>query len=343
MDAVAKPWLPFEELVDAHFRWRRDGSEEDAYRTKLDRFEHECGEIIDSYWCESVPSAVALTIRRRRWPFRAGLMFHRVSDWATKNEPQVAELLHMCDELTIKISRILRGPTRAIAMRLVVSSATHVLALVDRPAEHKRGTDRERALAFEREQLLDAQRYYEEVGQRQAQLVYLRGMIGGTVLIGLLATGVWSISGRDFSNRVVLALVLGAAGALLSVMDRMSGRKGAFVLDYELGRAPLVVFGVFRPLLGAGFGLVLYGALETGLVNIALASGKGATTALYGLLSFAAGWSERLAKDVLDAAEQTVGATVRQRRQQDEESAPPTEPAETPAAAAAASGAGGTP
>jgi hypothetical protein len=322
--AAAGPWLPFEELVDAHWRWRRDPSSEPEYREKLARFEGECGEIVDSYWCESVPSAVALTVRPRRFR-EPWLEFHRVSDWVTKDEPKIAELLHTCDQLTIKIASIIRGPTRLIGMRLVVASATHLISLVDEPAEHRRGADKQAALRYEEEELTRARLYYEEVGLRQAQLMYLGGMLVGGALIAALAFGVWLITGRDFSNRIVLAIVFGAAGALLSVMDRMTSRKEGFELDYELGRAPLVVFGSFRPLIGAAFGLVLYGALASSLLNIELTSGAKATTALYGLLSFAAGWSERLAKDVLDAAEHTVGASVKARREAAEE--PPGKPA----------------
>lgn len=313
-DVAAGPWLPFEEVVDAHWRWRRDSSVEEEYRAKLARFESEFGNIVDSYWCESVPSAVALTDKPRRGRPSA-LEFHRVSDWATKDEPKIAQLLHQCDQLTIKIARILRGPTRGIAMRLVMASATHLLSLVDEPAEHRRGADKEAALTYERDELAKARLYYEEVGLRQAQLTYLCGMIFGAVLISALALGIWAITGRDFSNRIVLAIALGGAGALLSVMARMSSPKGHFTLDYELGKAPLIVFGIFRPVLGAAFGLVLYGALASSLVDVQLKSGQDATTALYGLLSFTAGWSERLAKDVLDAAENTVGAAVKARRE----------------------------
>src|SRR5579884_2377020 len=116
-NAAAGPWLPF-------------------------------GDLVDSHWCESVPSAVALTDRPRR-AGRPDLEFHRVSDWATKDEPKIAQLLHQCDQLTIKIARILRGPTRGIAMRLVMASATHLLSLVDEPAEHRRNVDKEAALAYE--------------------------------------------------------------------------------------------------------------------------------------------------------------------------------------------------
>ena len=331
VDAAAGPWLPFEELVDAHWRWRRDPSVEEEYRAKLARFESEFGDIVDSYWCESVPSAVALTKRLRRWRL-SDLEFHRVSDWATKDEPKVAQLLHTCDQLTIKIARILRGPTRGIAMRLVMSSAAHLLSLVDEPAEHRRGVDKEAALNYERNELSRARLYYEEVGLRQAQLTYLCGMIFGAVLVSALAIGVWAVTGRSFSNRIVLAIALGGAGSLLSVMARMSNPKGHFVLDYELGKAPLVVFGIFRPVLGAAFGLVMYGALASKLVNVQLKSGASGTTALYALLSFTAGWSERLAKDVLDAAQNTVGAAVKARREE------PQRPPEGTSVAAAAGG-----
>jgi hypothetical protein len=314
-DSVAQPWLPFEELVQAHWDWRQTGdpAAEQAYRAKLAAFKSECGEIIDSYWCTSVPSAVALT-EDARGPLGSRLHFHRVSDWATKNEPDIAALLHKCDELAIKIACILRGPTQAIAMRLVASSAAHVLSLVDRPAEHRRAEDKEKALAYEGTQLKEAEHYYDEVGLRQAQLVYLRGMIGGTLVIAALATGIWALTGQDFTNRIVLAIALGAAGALLSVMSRMADSKQVFELDYELGRLPLVVFGVFRPLLGASFGLVLYAAIASGIVSLNLTGGGEKETYFYALLSFAAGWSERLAKDVLDATETTVGAAIKARR-----------------------------
>jgi hypothetical protein len=316
---VGSCWLPFEELVQAHAAWRRDPSEptETAYRAKLASFEDEFGTIIDSYWCTKVPSAVALTEKRPAHGLRRvarpapEINFHRVTDWATKDEPAVAELLHKCDELAIKIARILRGPTRAIAMRLVVSSASHLLSLVDRPAEHREAADKQEAIAYEREQVMKTERYYEEVGLRQAQLVYLVGMIGGALLIGALAWGVWATTGRDVSTRVVLAIVMGATGALLSVMQRMTNKKQGFELDYELGKAPLVVFGVFRPLIGAAFGLVLYASMASGVVNLKLENSGNTQTYFYALLSFAAGWSERLAKDVLDAAEATVGAAIK--------------------------------
>jgi len=312
--SAAKPSLSFEELVVAHWHWQRsdDLADEPAYRAKLAAFEDEFGEIIDSYWCASVPSAVALTEKPHRPISQDAFGFHRVSDWATKDEPAIAELLHKCDALTIKIARILRGPTREIAMRLVVSSSTHVLALVDRPAEHRSTEDKQRALEYEGKRLEQAESYYEEVGQRQAQLTYVIGMFAVTLVFAAGAIAVWATNGSSFTHdRNVLALAMGAAGALLSVMNRMSNPKQGFVLDYELGKVPLLVLGAFRPLLGAAFGLTVYAAIASGLVNLVLTGSPKGDTYFYALLSFAAGWSERLAKDILDSAELTVGDAIK--------------------------------
>jgi hypothetical protein len=309
-------WLPFEELVGAHREWREGREEAEAeFRRKLRAFEEKYGEIVESYWCSNVASAVALTSKpcgySRRFVGRSPRFeFHRVSDWATKNQPDVAALLHRCDELAIKVDRVLRGPTRRILMRLVTSSAAHVLSLVDDPSAHRKSDDRVEALEFERKKLDETTRYYEEVGQRQAQIVYFLGMIVGAFVIAAVAVGVWAVGGRDFSNRTVLAIVLGAAGALVSVMARMSDRDHKFQVDYELGRVPVAIFGSFRPLIGAAFGLVVYEALASGIVSLRLEGSQSKETAFYALLSFAGGFSERLAKDVLDAAERTVGAAI---------------------------------
>ena len=91
--------LAFPELVYAHFDWFRLASEgaaspaaEERYRAALHRFEGQHGEIVNSYWCTEVPSAVAMTSRARR-PFTRfrtpAFTFHRVTDWVTKGQPDL--------------------------------------------------------------------------------------------------------------------------------------------------------------------------------------------------------------------------------------------------------------
>ena len=101
--------FPFTELAHRHHRWRQALEEdlpdlaqrETAYHAARAAFEDEHGQIVSEYWCWNVPSAVALTEKPRRkvdsWfrkPFHA---FHRASDWATRDLPDVATEMHRCE------------------------------------------------------------------------------------------------------------------------------------------------------------------------------------------------------------------------------------------------------
>src|SRR4051794_35332347 len=101
--------MTFAELTHHHFLWRRTldsrpgaaAGPDDAqqrYEDALARFEAEHGEIVAAYWCLDVESAVALTVLPGDGPLigrlRSRTRFHRVSDWATHDQPEVAHLLH---------------------------------------------------------------------------------------------------------------------------------------------------------------------------------------------------------------------------------------------------------
>ena len=130
----------FSELVYAHYDWWRsrqagtpDPAAAAAYDSVRTAFQANHGEIIRSYWCSHVESAVALTERKRFGGLLdSSLGFHRETDWATKNAPDVATELHRCDELAVRASAVLTGVRRRICLELVVSCATHLLSLVDR-------------------------------------------------------------------------------------------------------------------------------------------------------------------------------------------------------------------
>ena len=58
--------------------------------------------------------------------------FHRVTDWATRDEPQVARALDDCEILAARTEEILRGPSELIAIRRITAVASHLLGYVDR-------------------------------------------------------------------------------------------------------------------------------------------------------------------------------------------------------------------
>jgi hypothetical protein len=293
----------FAELVYAHFAWwqqlRRgsaDGPQAAAYRDVLGRFERSRGQLIHSFWCSHLESAVALTeLPRRSWWRRRELRFHRESDWATKEHPEVAAQLYRCDELAVRAQAVLTGVRQRICLQLVTSSAAHLLSLVDAASGHRREADTAVVLERERSELDKAEAYYRHAANGQAQIAYFAGMafVAGVVALiaGLILMATWT-SG-------VAALTAGAVGAVVSVVQRINA--GDFDLEYDVGRPYAFFLGGLRPLIGGAFAVAISFAITGGLLHLPVSSSDPSTNQRLALivLSFLAGFSERWAQDTL--------------------------------------------
>jgi hypothetical protein len=310
----------FADLVRVHYRWRKtvaidseaSAEEREAahqeYHAAIAKFEEEHGELITAYWCANFESAVALTAgrpnnSRLRRLLSVAPKFHRVSDWATRDDPEIARLLHKCDELAIRSSEVLRGRSRRICIQLVMTSACHLLSLVD--AKNKRPTtDAHRAaVAAEKRELAAVARDYREAANGDAQLIYFGGMALGCAALALMYV---SIGGGIFAREgvedatIIGCLVAGAVGALVSVIARVN--SGSFDLDADVSRGYTIFLGGLRPVIGSIFGLLTYFAVTSGFVEIfKVPSPDDGTRRFYFLcvIAFAAGFSERWAQDTL--------------------------------------------
>jgi hypothetical protein len=277
------------------------GEAEERYREFEEAFRKQHGRIVSAYWCTSVPSAVALAEkpgRNRR--NRSRLSFHRVSDWATKEEPEIAAALHECDELAVKATEVLRGKTLRICMELVMASAAHLLSLVDAPSEHGAKGKQDRALRLERHALDRVRAYYHNAANGQAQLYYFLGLMLGVVIVGLAALLLGTSADLPWLNNLEFfgSLTAGALGAVVSVMSRIG--SGRFRLEYEVGRKYPIFLGCLRPAVGGLFGIALYFAVKSGLLDLFKLPAD-PKDRLYFLLviAFVAGFSERWARDAL--------------------------------------------
>ena len=308
--------VTFPDLVRIHFRWRQalrydsDVSEEERarldreYHEALDIFEDEHGKLVNAYWCADVESAVALTAGKPNtgWIRRVlsvSPRFHRVSDWATRDEPEIARALHHCDELAIRAGEVLRGRSRRIAIQLVMTSACHLLSLVDARGENPPQAHRA-AVAAELRELAAVGRSYRESANGDAQLVYFAGMAVGIAALGLLYLVAGSILDREGvdAETIVGCLVAGALGAVVSVIARVN--SGSFDLDEDIARGYTLFLGSLRPWIGSIFGLLIYFAVTSDFVQIFQVPEDG-TKAFYFfcVLAFGAGFSERWAQDTL--------------------------------------------
>ncbi len=128
------------------------GKAEARYREKVDEFQRVAGVIVNAHWCATIPSAVALTKRergrvlgflRRRDP---QLLLYRATDWVTERNDEAARILYHCDTLALKVSDILRGTTKRIAMEWIFAEASYLLGVLEPDAHDASTTARKNGL-----------------------------------------------------------------------------------------------------------------------------------------------------------------------------------------------------
>jgi hypothetical protein len=167
-----------------------------------------------------------------------------------------------------------------------------------------------------RAELAQVESYYDRAGEKTGRLVYFWGMLIGIFLLALLAVpaaGAYKIFGHHpLSNEAprtfFVCYAMGAVGAIVSVMMRMAAKSATGFVDYEVGRPSLRRVGSFRPIIGAVFGVVVYFALKSGIVQLSTGT-KPVTIYFYATFAFLAGFSERRAMVILGGAEKMLGGS----------------------------------
>jgi hypothetical protein len=334
--SAAMETVTFPELVWAHyqrqkevFAGERSGDWHEEYARRLKLFCAQHGEIVDAYWCRYEASGVALTEKKRparlTSPFRrdAIMTLHTATDWRTANAPVIASTLHRWQTAAIKAREILRETSERIALHRIFGASTRLLAFVDKKSDDAPVTEADLAAVVREHnrEIAQVNDYYRRAGANAARLVYFRGMMWGTVLLALLVgggfLGAWALGWVDPEHEptytLLVAVAMGAAGAVLSVMTRMA--RDGFSLEFEVGRKSIRYLGGIRPWIGALSALAVYLAMKSNLVELLQASGpKGVY--FYATIGFVSGFSERRAKVLLNriAAEEDDEGSRKGRR-----------------------------
>jgi hypothetical protein len=154
--------------------------------------------------------------------------------------------------------------------------------------------------------------YYLQAGQKRARIRYVEGMF----VIGIPAVAVAAVvagiileifglfdPGSPGVRRFYACMAAGAIGAIISVLIRMSGHRGGFTIDHELGAVGVMRLGSFRPLIGAVSGVVLSFLIQTPFLAL---DERSFDIEAFVVVAFLAGFSERWTKVVLDGAMRTI-------------------------------------
>ena len=332
--------VSFPELVRAHYAWERagcvGGPEAERFRDAMRAFQTEEGELLHAYWATRRPSAVALTLKpngrltRFLTDHDESIRLHRVTDWLAREGP-IAELLHHCDTLAIKVSEVLRGSSERIAMQWLYAVESHLLGFIERTGSRADKAAIREVVQSQEAELIEIERYYGRAATKAARITYFWGMVIGasaSALLGLgLAVLLWTTG--EFEAPQTLAaqtffvcFVTGTLGAFMSVLMRMS--SNSFRVDYEVGRSTIRRLGSFRPFIGAVFGVMLFFIVKSDILSIDLSQKtQSETFFFYGTLAFLAGFNERFTNVILGKAEQTIapslGVSSSKRRRQGED------------------------
>lgn len=326
---LAKPRqrVSFSDLVDAWVLREAGPDAEQRYYERRGAFESARGEITDGYICEAGPMAIVLIAQPPRrfeklFLFRKErIQIYTETERLVRAHPEVAHALHRAEVQYVSVKQALRGLSQRLLVNwlfvwnrdVMISAATveGVAPAAFEPQEIRR---------LERElDLIDAS--YEQAASREAQIVYLGGMLMGVLALCAVAVPIGLLlSGTDVPVDLTTffgCLIAGALGALVSVVTRMSADK--FHVRHEVGRGYVQRVAAFRPFIGGVFGVLVYFALAGGVIQqIDIPPGERERFASFLVLAFAAGFSERMVKEVL-------------RSSSGEEQKPATQPATSPA------------
>lgn len=279
------------------------------FETSLAAFQRDHGAALDYYFCRDIPAGAVQTGDRLHLTY---VPVAGAPQW-------IAQLLSECDLLATEIRQTLRPSEGRVCMELLFALVARLLRFMEAAVRESRRdaadsgsphlADEASAQDLYRAQLARVRGLYEITAQRSAQTAYFVGMIGGLLVLGLIAGVVaafqpthvsWWVSQPAF---ILQSLVVGGIGAVVSVMHRTS--SGALSLKHRAGPLSLAVAGASRPLVGAIFGLMAYVLLMADLLPVRLPPDTDAVRFPFFLaaIAFFTGFAERLAQDMLTTRE----------------------------------------
>ncbi len=235
---------------------------------------------------------------------RERIQIYTDTEKLVRAHPEVAHLLHRAEVQYVSVRQALRGLSQRLLVNwlfvwtrdvMISAAPTEGVAPVPFEPHEIRALDRELDLIAGS---------YEQAASREAQIVYLGGMLMGVLALCALALPVGLLlAGTDVPVDLTVffgCVIAGALGALISVVTRMSADK--FHVRHEVGRGYVQRVAAFRPFIGSVFGLLVYFALAGDVItgiNVPPEMDEGKRFAFFLVFAFAAGFSERMVKEVL--------------------------------------------
>lgn len=165
-----------------------------------------------------------------------------------------------------------------------------------------------KALTHANAQLNELTTKIVKYSNQEAQVVYIRALLPGSILVlaivaaysyviyHISATRHWTPDAQLSWHLFAIAATTGALGAVVSVLLRVANQP--LTINYTAGRGLIRLAGVFRPVVGATFGLAFFVLINAGLL-LATPHEMNSRAFFVAAICFAAGFSERRAQDFI--------------------------------------------
>ncbi len=316
----------------------RASAYEEIFHELLETFSEQRGGLITAYFCENIRVAAALTdiwsaadradgpvrtveeVQADRAQLQKRGGFKRFTAWfvdlfrekasntaihieptfGDPDSPRAKQILFRCLKVHYQALEYLKPKPRKICMRMTFNVITMLLGTLDnRIGRGELASDFEKSHADQRtleQELESTEAYYLTAVRRQARVHYMLGMLIGLPLAGGAAYVLYLFN--ELPVNMSIAFAAGAAGALVSVMERLT--SGKLEMNHEAGRTINVTLGLIRPFIGALFALALYFFISGDLLSVfQLPEGQEAQRYFFAGIGFLAGFSERFAQDMV--------------------------------------------
>jgi hypothetical protein len=296
-------------FIEAYKNRRADPG---TWTTVLKEFEDENGPISDSYITSKLDSGAILLKRghasRLPWRGRRRHLLVRLdrSD-NSPYEPQFDQVMWRALWTARRTEResdyLLPRRSRKVFADMLYSVVVYLLGTLDMVARRNAKSSNavkvlQKAASSAKQELDELERYAERAAIRTAIRYYLLGLPLGALFLSIVVLFVQSLdlTGQSARSYAVIAVVAGGIGSMASVMFRIT-RGQRLSVDIQQGPWVTVFAGMFRPLIGAVFGVALYVLVQGDLLPLDVPEEY--PDHFYAGLAFIAGFSERWAQDTI--------------------------------------------
>lgn len=298
----------FADLATAYVHAHGKGEAGEEQRAKLRRalprmlhaFEQEHGPIVRSYLSETL-AAACLTKRDE--------LFVSIGQRASDGPDNLVALLRRCERVGYTAWHRLHEFDRRSCQQQLWNVIEDALRLLEAHPTGSASQPARRAIddsVARLEKRVDAaEDFMLRCAARRTQAHYLKGMLLGALVLGVVLAAVLATIAvvgtvRRPAADLLLVALAGSAGAVFSVLARMTSgslQTNLPTLDHDMKNTDLRLIAALRPLVGLVSALALYVLVKGGIVP--MSTGTDATrTALATGVAFLVGFSERLAQDV---------------------------------------------